>query len=127
MFRAAAVALREGRTITPNGGPRAPSWAQLLRCGRCGRPLWFRYGGRGLASTSYRCAGAGRGGCNAPQFGAELVESSVLDLADLLALPPADLGAALEAIYADDGEITSLAPKPAYRRLLARLGYKIKS
>jgi site-specific DNA recombinase len=122
---AAAAAQRGRRTVAEVAGPRAPSWAGLLHCARCGRRLWFYQGGRGDDPRGYYCPSRGAA-CDARQFRAERIETAVGDLVELLAIGVADLHQVVKGLYVEEGEIISLSSTEPYKRLLKRLGYDLR-
>jgi site-specific DNA recombinase len=119
----AALTRREERTTPPGAGPKPAPWAGLLHCAQCGHRLWFYQGGRGIDPRSYYCPNARRGKCAATQFRAERIESAIGELLELLAV--GDIHLVVTAVYVDEGEIVSIFAKPAYERLLKRLGYAV--
>ncbi len=115
----AAADRRAAYTRAPGPARHAARYPGLFYCARCGRRLWFKYGGRSDNTRSYYCSG--RGACDAPQFRAELVEDQVDDLLDLLSIESVEQ--VLHAVWCVDGEIVSVEAQSKYQRLLSALGW----
>lgn len=122
------VATREGRGAAKAGSALL---AGLLRCGRCGRPMFVAYSGVHGRVARYACHGGrdARGSAACLSFGAWRVDEAVTEQV-LQAIQPAGIQAALEALERlaheqhDESEAFELAlQKARYEEGRARRQY----